>query len=116
MDLEEEKVEATPTFHDHAEEHVPVHNNEVSYSGIQLPNSEVEVVLVHDAQPNKHSEEESEALVGRPLGNAEYQGTVVQETQLEDQEDSEDRLLIPLARTNTLLDSGDETDDGFQQS
>ena len=54
--------------------------------------------------------------MGRPLGNTEYQGTVVQETQLEDQEDSEDRLLIPLARTNTLLDSGDETDDGFQQS
>ena len=71
---------------------------------------------MQDTQPNEDSEEESEVLVGCTLCNTEYVRTVVQETQLEDQEGSEHIFLIPLARTHTLLDSGDETGDGFQHS
>ena len=73
VDLEEEKVEPNTTVDDHTEQHVPQTNNEVS--GVQLPNSEVELVYVQDTQHNEYSEEESEVLVGRTLRNAESEET-----------------------------------------
>ena len=40
---------------------------------------------------------------------------VVQETQLDEQEGFQNASLVPLQTTNTLVDSGDETDDGVNE-
>ena len=113
-DLEEEKLETTTTLDQHTEQHVPQTNNELSE--IQFPNSQVELVYVQETQNNEDSDEEREILVVPTLRNAEFQGTVVEETQLDDLEGFEDRFIVPLAKTNTRVDSSDETEDGFQES
>ena len=62
---------------------------------------------------NDETADEPEMLPVLRLYNSDFE--VVQETQLDEQEGFQDASLVPLQRTNTLVDSGDETDDGVNE-